>query len=311
MRLPRGRNGRPFSVRRALRAAFLALLLFIAGGLIFVELSLNRTTVFDNLADRPGRSIATNWLLVGSDSRAGLTDEQAAELSTGAGDFGQRTDTIMIAHIPVVGKAKLVSIPRDSFVEIPGHGTDKINAAFSLGGPELLTDTVEKSTGVRIDHYAEIGFGGFAGIVDAAGGIEMCPPEAIQDPLAGLDIQAGCQKFDGKNALGYVRTRATAQGDLDRVGRQREFMGALMKRVSSPWVLLNPYRTIRLANAGVNSLTVSEKDHSWNLGWLMARLAMGTESLTVPTAGTMDTDYAGNVLLWDENQTEQFFKDLR
>ncbi|MDK7117442.1 LCP family protein, partial [Lactobacillus gasseri] len=94
------------------------------------------------------------------------------------------------------------------FVDIPGNDKNKINAAFAFGGPQLLIDTVEKNTGIHIDHYAEIGFGGFAGVVDAVGGIEMCPEEAIDDPLAGLNIQAGCQKFDGAGALGYVRTRA-------------------------------------------------------------------------------------------------------
>src|SRR5690606_1433556 len=146
----------------------------------------------------------------------------------------------------------------------------------------------------------EIGFGGFASIVDAMGGIEMCPAEAIQDPLAGLDIQAGCQKFVGATGLGYVRTRATAQGDLDRVARQREFMGAMMSRVASPAVWRHPRRGYRLGAGGATALTVDSGDHVWHLGMLMSRMAFGTESETVPTAGTMDTGHAGNVLLWDE-----------
>src|SRR4029079_13832322 len=134
----------------------------------------------------------------------------------------------------------MVSIPRDSYVSIPGYGEDKINAAFSVGGASLLAQTVEEATGIRLDHYAEIGFDGFADMVDAVGGVTMCPPEPISDPLAGLDSPAGCQDLDGRNALGYVRTRSTPRADLDRMVNQREFMSTLMQRAASPGVLANP-----------------------------------------------------------------------
>lgn len=289
----------------------LVVLLLLVGTMALVDVNLQRIDTFSTLQNRPSNSIASNWLLVGSDSRVGLTQEQADELATGSDDVGQRTDTIMIVHIPVVGKPKLVSIPRDSYVDIPGYGQNKINAAFSFGGAPLLIDTVEKSTGIHIDHYAEIGFGGFAGLVDAVGGIEMCPPEAIDDPLAGLNIQAGCQKFDGKSALGYVRTRATAQGDLDRVGRQREFMSALVGKMSSPLTWLNPFRFFPMISAGTKAIFVGESDHVWHLSWLMLRMALGTDSLTVPDAGTMDTYDAGNVLLWDEAASAALFDELK
>ncbi len=315
--LPFGRDRDPRAPRRPRRFRFriktvlLVLVLVLVAGAAWVDLNLNRVEAFAGGGDRPGRSLATNWLLVGSDSREGLTEEDAAELATGAGDFGQRTDTIMIAHVPLVGKARLVSLPRDSYVDIPGYGQNKINAAYSFGGAQLLTQTVEHNTGIRIDHYAEIGFGGFAQIVDAMGGIEMCPEYPIQDPLAGLDVQAGCQDFDGATALGYVRTRATPQGDLDRVARQREFMGAMMSRVISPWVWLNPWRLYRLGSTGAQAMTVDGGDHVWHLGWLLLRMAFGTDSETVPTAGTMDTGHAGNVLLWDDAATPGFFDELK
>ncbi|MDK8793044.1 LCP family protein [Corynebacterium sp. MSK032] len=297
--------------RLRFKSIILLLVIFLVVTMALVDIRLTRVDAFSGLADRPANTMSSNWLLVGSDSRTGLSEEDAAKLSTGSGDFGQRTDTIMIAHIPVLGKPKLVSIPRDSFVDIPGNDKNKINAAFAFGGPQLLIDTVEKNTGIHIDHYAEIGFGGFAGVVDAVGGIEMCPEEAIDDPLAGLNIQAGCQKFDGAGALGYVRTRATAQGDLDRVERQREFMSALMGRLKSPAVWLNPYRWIRLANAGTKAVFVGDGDHVWHLTWLMLRMLFGSDSLTVPTSGAMDTGYAGNVLLWDEIEAPALFAELR
>lgn len=303
---------RPRSLRRKLKLILLVLLLVLGGGAVWVDLNLNRVDAFAGDYDRPGRSLSTNWLLVGSDSRAGMTEDDAESLATGGGeDLGQRTDTIMIAHFPPVGGGRLVSIPRDSYVDIPGYGMNKINAAFSFGGAPLLVETVEQATGIRIDHYAEIGFGGFANIVDAMGGIEMCPAEPINDPLAGLDIQAGCQEFDGATALGYVRTRATAGGDFDRVGRQREFMGALMGRATSPRVLLNPFYLFRLGVAGTKSLTVGGGDHVWHLGVLLVRMAFGTESETVPDAGTMDTGHAGNVVLWDDEAARQMFEELR
>ncbi len=307
----RGRKRPRFRIGKALKAFVLVLILVFGGGFIWAEINMDRVSVFSDLENRPGRSLTTNWLLVGSDSRDGLTEDDAAALHTGTGDFGQRTDTIMIASVPLIGKPTLLSIPRDSYVNIPGYGMNKINAAFSFGGAPLLTETVEQVTGIRIDHYAEVGFGGFAHIVDAIGGIEMCPPEPIDDPLAGINIQAGCQKFDGTTALGYVRTRATAMGDLDRVARQREFMSALMKRVASPWVLLNPYRLIRLVDSGTKSLAVGEGDHSWNLAWLIIRMVFGVNSETVPTTSSMDTWDAGSVLLWDEAAAEQMFAQLR
>src|SRR5690606_16159376 len=104
------------------------------------------------------------------------------DLGTG-GAVGQRTDTIMVLHTGS-GPNLLMSIPRDSIVDVPGHGTTKINAAFAYGGPELLVETIEQNTGIRIDDYVQIGFGGFVGMVDAVGGVEICPAQAMQDPQA-------------------------------------------------------------------------------------------------------------------------------
>lgn len=252
----------------------------------------------------------TNWLLVGSDSRQGLTEEQQAELGTG-GDVGVgRTDTIMLLHIPASGKAQLVSIPRDSYVDVPGFGMDKVNAAFTYGGPQLLTQTVEQATGLHIDHYAEIGMGGLANVVDSVGGVEICVKEPINDPLAGIDLQAGCQKLRGPDALGYVRTRATAMGDLDRVERQREFFAALLDKATSFSTIGNPFKAVSLVNHTADSFIVNEKDHVWHLARVALSMASGVETKTVPIGGFQDT-VVGNVVLWDDAEAQALWDSLR
>ena len=166
------------------------------GTALWIDTKLHRIPALADYADRPAEGKGTTWLLVGSDSRQGLTPEQQAELGTG-GDIGNgHTDTIMLVHMPAPWSdtaTTMVSIPRDSYVEIPDYGTDKINAAFAFGGAALLAQTVEQATGMRLDHYAEVEFDGFARLVDAVGGVTMCPPEPISDPLAGIDLPAGCQ----------------------------------------------------------------------------------------------------------------------
>jgi LCP family protein required for cell wall assembly len=207
--------------------------------------------------DRPSDQPGHTYLMVGSDSRAGLSKEERKELSTG-GAAGGRTDTIMLLHTGS-GPNLLLSIPRDSIVDIPGHPSGKINAAYAFGGPELLVQTIEQNTGVRIDDYVEIGMGGVAGIVDAVGGIEVCPKTNMKDKLAGLDIKKGCQEVDGTTALAYARSRHTSGiGDIDRVRRQREVVSAVGSEVLSPWTVINPVRYWRLNNAIPDFFTFGE-----------------------------------------------------
>ena len=207
--------------------------------------------------DRPSDQPGHTYLMVGSDSRAGLSKEERKALSTG-GAAGGRTDTIMLLHTGS-GPNLLLSIPRDSIVDIPGHPSGKINAAYAFGGPELLVQTIEQNTGVRIDDYVEIGMGGVAGIVDAVGGIEVCPKTNMKDKLAGLDIKKGCQEVDGTTALAYARSRHTSGiGDIDRVRRQREVVSAVGSEVLSPWTVINPVRYWRLNNAIPDFFTFGE-----------------------------------------------------
>ena len=289
--------------------AVLALVIaLLIGSVLIADARLNRTAAMPD--QQISGTSGTNWLLVGSDSRTGLSDKDVERLGTG-GDLGTvRTDTIMLMHLPLHGKPTLVSIPRDSYVPVPGYGYDKINAAFSIGGPQLLVEAVEQNTGLHVDRYAEIGMGGLAGVVDAAGGVEICVAEPIDDPLANINLQPGCQEMDGPTALGYVRTRATAQGDLDRVARQREFMTTLVTRVLSPSVYLNPFRMARLLWVTPSLLTVNSDDHAWNLARIIIALRGGLETETVPIGGFTDTE-VGNVVLWDDTAAEALFASLR
>jgi LCP family protein required for cell wall assembly len=257
--------------------------------------------------DRPSDQPGTTYLVVGSDSREGLSKDEGKELGTGGEglDVGQRTDTIMLLHVGD-GQPLLLSIPRDSDVVIPGRadeGAQNINNAFSFGGAELLVQTIEKETGIRVDDYVEIGFGGFVNIVDAVGGIEICPDEAIDDKKASLDIDKGCQEADGITALGYARTRHFSTGDIQRGQNQREVIGEIGDKAASPWSVVNPLRYWNVANSGASSLTIGENVGPLSLArfaWNMAHVTSGGGlSCTMPIA-----DLAVN---WDDDRANELF----
>ncbi|QEM48022.1 LytR family transcriptional regulator [Mycolicibacterium grossiae] len=297
---------------RILAVCLLVLVAAVVGTGVWVDTSLHRIPALADYADRPAAGRGTTWLLVGSDSRQQLTPEQQAELTTG-GDVGNgRTDTILLVHVPGLGSSApttMVSLPRDSYVSIPDYGEDKINAAFAVGGAPLLARTVEEATGLRLDHYAEIGFDGFAELVDAVGGVTMCPAEPISDPLAGIDLPAGCQELDGRTALGFVRTRATPRADLDRMVNQRAFMSTLMHRASSPAVLANPLRWYPMAHAASGAVTVDEGAHVWDLARLAWALHGQVTTTTVPIGEFTSSD-SGSVVVWDDDASQRLFKAL-
>lgn len=293
-------------------AVVLVLLLVVAVGypVLLARTAMQNVNRVDALSasttsDTPGRTI----LVVGSDSRAG-TDIGGAQDSA-------RTDTILLLHRPRNGPTVLLSIPRDSAVEVPGQGENKINAAYAIGGPPLLVATVEQATGLHVDSYVETGLAGFGEVVDAVGGVRICPKEAMQDPLADdLDIQAGCQQADGQVALGYARSRKLdVRGDLGRVERQREVMAAIATKGFSPGTVLNPFNAFPLAEAGGGALTMDEQDDMTDLGWflLAMRDSAGGKgiSLTVPVADTTRRTEHGVVVDWDEAKSETVFEALR
>lgn len=303
----RGRGGRVFGVIVAV------LLLVVAGGYFYLDSRLKREAV---LVDYPGRvadTPGTNWLIVGSDSREGLSKAEQRELKTGFAS-GRRTDTMMLLHYGS-GGTSMISLPRDSYVPIPGKGRNKLNAAFAFGGPKLLVRTVEEATGLHIDHYAEIGLGGFVGVVDAIGGVEMCVKDDIKDPKAGLDLKAGCQTLDGGQALGYVRTRAFARADLERVENQRQFFAALMKKAASPGTLLNPFKSVPLALNSTSNFLVDEGDHLHHLVrmmWAMKGVSgEGGVTTTVPIGGNGSAAGVGSYITWDKAKASKLFGALK
>ena len=281
-----------------------ALLLSGVGLIFYYDSQLHRVAALTAYSGRVADTPGTNWLIVGTDSRADLSQAEKKKLATGDSD-GSRTDTIMLVHKPPSGQSMIISIPRDLYVPIPGQGSHKINSAFNFGGPHLLVQTVETLTGVHSDHSGEIGFGGFDKLVDAVGGVQMCITQPLNDYKAGLRLKAGCQDLNGKQALGLVRTRAFPNADLERVVNQRKFLSALMSKATSPSVLLNPFRLFPFISGAVDALTVDENDHLWNLIGLAFALRSDPVTTTVPTAGSEYTD-DGDSLAVGEN-TKRFF----
>jgi LCP family protein required for cell wall assembly len=313
-------GGEPVRVRRRRHwgrttlIVILVLLLLMVGVYFYLDSRLHRIDVFSDYPGRPGDTPGTNWLVVGSDSRQGLSAEQRKKLHTGKAE-GKRTDSMMLLHIGDHGTT-LVSLPRDSYVPIPGHGSNKLNAAYAYGGPKLLTRTVEQATKIHIDHYAEIGFGGFVGMVDAVGGVNMCIPQRMKDTAAGIDLKAGCQTLHGPDALGFVRSRhAFASQDLQRVQNQRKFLAALTHKATSPGVLLNPFRIIPFVLRSTSDFSVDRDDHLYNLAgfaWAMRGLTKGDGlTTTVPIGGNGYSPSAGAYITWDTTKSSALFRALR
>ena len=261
---------------------------------------------FEPKGERPAEQPGTTYLMVGSDSRAGLSPEERKELGTGNAS-GQRTDTIMLLHTGS-GPNLLMSIPRDSLVEVPGYGTTKINAAYAFGGPKLLTQAIELNTGIRVDNYVEIGIGGFVDLVDAVGGIEICPKMAMKDPQANLDVKKGCQEADGKTALGYARSRKlyTGLGDIQRAQAQREVVSAVGAEVLSPWSVLNPLRYWNLNMAATRTVEFGKGMSPVRAGlWAMAMTQVNGENGL--TCGVPISDLS---VRWDAERAPRMFQAI-
>ncbi len=288
------------------------MVVLVLSGVMYFYLNskLTRANVLVDYAGRPAASDGQNWLITGSDSRQGLTRKQERQLATGVGIGGHRSDTVMLLHIPSSGKSVLVSLPRDSYVNIPGFGMNKLNAAYSFGGPKLLVKTVEGATGLQITHYMGIGFGGLVNVVNSVGGVRMCIPQNLNDPASGLHLKKGCQNLNGAQALGFVRTRHLfATQDLQREQDQRVFIKALLSKMTSPGTLVNPFATLPAAFGATGALTVDKGTQLYQLVQVAFALRH-SETTTVPIGGS-ETLAVGDVLVWDHNQALRMFDAMK
>ena len=326
----RGRGGpgpggyRPGGGRRFKRMIVTLLVVVLAisvGTYFWADSQLRREVDLSKVEDRPETGSGTNYLIVGSDSREGMSAQDKKDLHTGSAS-GKRTDSMMILHVGSNGST-VISLPRDSWVTIPAFkgsetgrqypaSQNKLNAAYSMDGAPLLVRTVEYNTGLKIDHYAEIGFGGFAKIVDAVGGVEMNLPQAIKDEKSGADLKAGKPTLDGTQALAFVRTRyALAQSDLDRTKNQQKFLSALANQTATPSTLLNPFKLYPVMGAGLDTLIVDKDMGLWNVGRMFFAMKdiQGGEGkqMNMPIAGSAP---AGS-LAWDMPKVKQLVSQLK
>lgn len=297
------------------------LIVTTVGTYFWADSKLNREVDLSKVIDRPEAGEGTNYLIVGSDSRAGMSAEEKKKLHTGSAE-GKRTDSMMILHVGGNGDT-LISLPRDSDVEIPTYkGSDsgktyqgtgrhvKLNAAYAEDGPELLVRTVEFNTGLHIDHYVEIGFAGFANIVDSVGGVEIDIPQDIKDTKSGADFKKGKQTLNGEEALAFVRTRYALSGsDLDRTKNQQKFLNALANQVATPGTVLNPFKLYPTMGAGLDSLIVDKDMGLWDLGsmfWAMKSVNGGDgKSMNMPISGS-----SGGNLVWDKTKLKTLVEQL-
>jgi len=303
---PRPRRKR----RRRLVLKTLSVLLVIVlawGGFLVWDANTNigRVSALSGASDTAG----TTYLLAGSDSRADGAVQDGFEGS-------ERADSIMLVNIAANGQAVALSIPRDTYAEIPGVGWDKINASYAYGGPQLLVETVEKLTGLTIDHFVQIGMGAVPDMVDAVGGVELCYDHDSNDEYSGLNWTAGCHTVDGPTALQFSRMRyQDPEGDIGRTKRQRQVISKVVSEAASPATLINPARTLRVERAGSKSFTVDEDSSIMTVASLVMALrsASSDELMGVPPIESLDyTTSAGAsaVLLRDETAPD-FFAKLR
>jgi LCP family protein required for cell wall assembly len=296
------------------------------------EASMSRTDAIPTDGnDQTVRSgAAMNLLLVGSDSRADMTEQQLAELNAGS-DSGTNTDTMILVHVPADGsKASFVSFPRDSYVQIPGYGWDKLNAAYAYGyrdapdgadeagksasGAQLLIQTLSKLTGLRIDHYAEVDLLGFFNLSSVVGGVDVNLCEAVDDRRwSGAYFQAGPQTISGAEALKFVRQRhGLPRGDFDRIIRQQVFIAGVLRKMLSDEVLMDLGKQRELVEAAAESLTVDQSLNLMQLAEQMQSVSPGSiDFQTVPYIGD-DADDGGRYILRLEStdKLHDFFADL-
>ena len=300
-------------------------------GLGRITAAIPRVDAFAGLENRPKKeSSAVNYLIVGSDTREGLSREEIKRLKVGGTDVaaGKRSDTMLLIHISKKrDKAAIISIPRDSYALIPEHNNSqgklipaaysKINSAYNWGGAPLLIETLESMSDLRIDHYVELNFVGFVRMVDALGGVEICTKKDINDPKSHLTLPAGTHVLDGIDSLKFVRTRVfDGLGDLGRMKRQQEFAGAMLRKATSAGVLLNPVKMVDFINSALDSVVTDEGLSQGDLLTLGKQLrnlsASNVRTLTIPLQYyNYNKNGVSAAVLWDPVLAPELFERIK
>ncbi|MFI6423313.1 LCP family protein [Streptomyces sp. NPDC050842] len=314
-------------------ATALSVVVLAAGGIghavvTGLDTGITRVDPFKDMKNRPQAGHGMNVLVVGTDGRDRITPEEKEKYRLGGAPC-HCTDTVMLVHISEDReRASVVSLPRDSYAEMPEH-TDltsgrkhqshpvKLNAAYAEGGPGLTVRTVESMTGVKIDHYLEVDFTSFMRTVDAIGGVQICTTRAVKDSYTGLDLTAGTHELDGGQALQYVRSRhIDGAADIGRMQRQQKFLAALIDRVTSGGVLLNPVRFRAMATTMLSSVRADE-DFGTDQLLALAKAMRGftpasSEFVSVPIGDmSFPVKGIGSTVKWDAAKAQKLFQALR
>jgi LCP family protein required for cell wall assembly len=254
-----------------------------------------------------------NILVAGVDPRTGLTHHQEVVLHVGS-DVSSNSDTMMLVHVSGDrSRVTVVSIPRDSWVAIPGHGMNKINSAYGFGGPKLMVQTVEQATSLSINDYVEVDFLGFVKVIDALGGVNICLPQAVDDSYSGLRLSAGPHHVNGITALAYARDRHSfGPSDLARIQDQQRLVSSALSEAIHSGLLANPIRLSQFVGAALSALTV---DQGLNVSALADQMrgitSQDVSFMTVPLASvSYQTPTGESAVLWNGQAATQLFQTL-
>jgi len=292
-----------------------ALTLLVSGGAwmvtSYVSSSLGRVSAGTSGTPLSG---PINILVAGIDTRGGLTRRQEVRLHVGH-TISANSDTLMLVHVPADhASAQVVSLPRDSWVDIPGHGMNKINAAYGLGGPRLMVATVERATGLVVNDYVEVDFLSFVKVINTLGGVNICLPYAVDDPYSGLHMSAGLHHVDGVTALEFARDRHSfALSDLARISDQQQLLSSLFTEATRAGVIANPIRLKQLLSSVTAAIKVDR-------GFDVVRLAQELRGIrpadvtftTVPLSSISYVTPTGeSAVLWNRAQAAALFRWLK
>jgi LCP family protein required for cell wall assembly len=256
-----------------------------------------------------------NILVAGLDERTGLTPRQQRQLHVGSNQGEIDTDTLMLVHVPADHRyVRVVSLPRDSWVNIPGHGMSKINAALGLGGPQLMVQTVEQATGLTINDYVEVNFLGFVKVIDALGGVNICLPYAVDDRYSGLDMSAGMHHVNGITALEFARDRHSfPTSDLARIQDQQQLVSTALSEGISSGMLANPVRLESFLSATAAAIKVDQGFNVVRLADELRGLSPGDVTFTTVPLSNVNylTPTGESAVLWNSSAAAALFNELK